>query len=52
MTACLFAAALVTVPAADQRGARGRPRHAARYRADSAHRHGRFSSECGPDDDE
>ena len=49
MTACLFAAALVTVPAADERG---RPLHAARYRADSTHRHGRFSSECGPDDDE
>ena len=52
MTACVFAAALVTVPEAVQRGARGRPLHAARYRADSTHRHGQFSPECGPDDDE
>ena len=52
MTACVFAAALVTVPAAVQRGARSRALHTARYRAGSTHRHGRFPPECGPDDDE
>ena len=41
MTSCVFATALVTVPAADQRGARGRALHTARYRAVSTHRQGR-----------